>query len=127
MLTATGLRGTIAATDVTGTITGVLAIAGALLVVLAGVGVVRFRDLYSRMHAATKATALGIALIAIAAAVALDSGRGKLLLAVAFLFVTAPASAHFIGRAAYRAEGIDVRLDGPDDLAALIDERDPTP
>lgn len=109
----------------TDTITGVLAIAGSLLVVLAGVGVVRFGDLYSRMHAATKATALGIALIAVAAAVALDSGRGKLLLAVAFLFITAPASAHFIGRAAYRAEGIDIRLDGPDDLDTLINDPDP--
>lgn len=112
-------------TSITGAITGVLAIAGALLVVLAGVGVMRFGDLYSRMHAATKATALGIALIAIAAAVALDSGRGKLLLAVAFLFITAPASAHFIGRSAYRAERIDIRLDGPDDLATLIDGPEP--
>lgn len=104
------------------TITGILAIAGALLVVLAGIGVLRFRDLYSRMHAATKATALGIALIAIAAAISLDSGRGKILLATAFIFLTTPASAHFIGRAAYRAEGIPIHLDGPDDLQGLVDE-----
>ena len=109
----------------TNTITGILAIAGALLVVLAGVGILRFGDLYSRMHAATKATALGIALIAIATAVALDSGRGKILLATVFIFITSPASAHFIGRAAYRAEGIDINVEGPDDLRTLIDETHP--
>lgn len=106
----------------TDVIAGTFAIVGALFVVLAGVGVLRFGDLFSRMHAATKATTLGIALIAVATAVALDAGRGKVLLATVFIFVTAPASAHFIARAAYRAEGIDVRLDGPDDLRALIDE-----
>ncbi|HWL43110.1 MAG TPA: monovalent cation/H(+) antiporter subunit G [Ilumatobacter sp.] len=108
-------------------IIGVLAIAGALLVVLAGVGVLRFPDLYSRMHATTKATTLGIALIAVAAAIALGDGRDKLLLAVAFIVVTAPAGAHFIGRAAYRAEGIEIHLDGPDDLASLLDENPPPP
>lgn len=101
---------------------GVLAIAGALLIVLAGVGVLRLGDLYSRMHAATKATALGIALVAASAAVSLDAGRPKIVLATVFIFVTAPASAHFIGRAAYRAEGIDIRLDGPDDLGELLDD-----
>lgn len=106
----------------TDTITGILAIAGALFVVLAGAGILRFGDLYSRMHAATKATALGIALIAIATVIALDSGRGKILLATVFIFITAPASAHFIGRAAYRAEGIDIQLDGADDLRDLVDE-----
>ncbi len=106
----------------TDAITGILAITGALFVVLAGVGILRFGDLYSRMHAATKATALGIALIGIAAAVALDTGRGKILLAIVFIFITAPASAHFIGRAAYRAEGIDIPLDGADDLRDLVDE-----
>lgn len=103
-------------------IAGVLAIGGASLVVLAGIGVLRLRDLYSRMHAATKATALGIALVAASAAISLDDGRPKIVLATVFLFVTAPASAHLIGRAAYSAEGIDVLLDGPDDLGDLLDD-----
>jgi multicomponent Na+:H+ antiporter subunit G len=106
------------------TIAGLFTLAGALLVLLAGVGVLRFPDLYSRMHAATKATTLGLALIAVGAVISLDSGAGKLILAVVFLFITAPASSHFVGRAAYRAEGIDIRLQGPDDLRSLIDESD---
>lgn len=99
----------------------VLAVLGSLLVVLAGVGIVRFDDVYARMHAATKASTLGIALIGVAAALALDSGRAKIIIAVAFIFITAPGAAHFVGRAAYWAEGIDIDLDARDDLATMID------
>lgn len=101
---------------------GVLAIMGALLVVLAGIGVVRFPDVYARMHAATKASTIGIALIGVAAAVVVDGARAKIILTVAFIFITAPAAAHLVGRAAYRAEGIDVDLAAGDDLATVLDE-----
>jgi len=98
-------------------IVGLLAIAGASLVLLAGIGVVRFPDLYSRMHAATKAPTLGIALVAVAAAIALDDGRSKVLLATAVIFVTGPSAAHFVARSAYRREGIDLPLEADDELA----------
>jgi multicomponent Na+:H+ antiporter subunit G len=104
---------------------GVLAILGAGLILLAGVGVLRFPDLYSRMHAATKATTLGIALIAIAGAVALDDGRAKLILSTVLIFVTAPVASHLVGRSGYRAERIEIRLDAQDDLATLMDETAP--
>lgn len=97
-------------------ISGSLALGGAILMLLAGVGVLRFPDLYSRMHAATKATAVGVVLISVAGAVAIDGARGQILLAAALLLITAPTAAHFIARAAYRAEGIEILLhgDGPD-------------
>ena len=65
----------------------VLAVAGAVFVLLAGVGALRFPDVYARMHAATKASTLGIALVGLATAVALDDGRAKTLVAVAFIAV----------------------------------------
>ena len=101
-------------------IVGVLSIVGALLMLLAGVGVLRFPDLYARMHAATKASTVGIGLICIAGAIAVDGGHTKILLAGAVIFITAPSAAHFIGRAAYRAEGVDMQLDGGDDLRDLL-------
>jgi multicomponent Na+:H+ antiporter subunit G len=101
---------------------GALAIAGGLLVVLAGAGVVRFDDVYARMHAATKAATLGLSLIGVSGALALDGGRAKILIAIAFIFITAPSAAHLVGRAAYRAEGIEIDLDARDDLASMIDE-----
>ncbi|MFP5257177.1 MAG: monovalent cation/H(+) antiporter subunit G [Acidimicrobiia bacterium] len=100
---------------------GALAILGGALVLLAGVGVLRFGDLYSRMHAATKAPTLGALLIGLAGVVALESGRPKLALAVVIIFVTAPVASHMVGRAAYRAEGIDVSLEAGDALADLVD------
>jgi multicomponent Na+:H+ antiporter subunit G len=107
---------------VTELVIGVLAIVGASLVVLAGIGVVRFTDVYARLHAATKAATLGIALIGFAAVLALGEDRSKILLTVVFIFITAPSGAHLVGRAAYRAEGIEIDLEARDDLGDLIDE-----
>ncbi len=103
-------------------IVGSLITLGAFLVLLAGIGVIRFPDVYARMHAATKATTIGIALVGLAAAISLDDARPKIILTIAFIFITAPAAAHLVGRASYRAEGIDVDLGAGDDLAAVLDD-----
>lgn len=101
---------------------GALVLAGSSLVLLAGVGVVRFPDLYSRMHAATKATTLGIGLVCIGGGLSIDGGTAKILLAGVAIFVTAPSAAHFIGRAAAQSEGVDVQLDDGGDLRSIVEE-----
>lgn len=106
--------------DPTELITGVVALLGASLIAVAGFGVVRLGDVYARMHAATKASTLGIGLVAVAGALGIDGGAGPVLLAAAAIFVTAPSAAHLIGRGAYRAEGIEVELDGDDDLRDIV-------
>jgi multicomponent Na+:H+ antiporter subunit G len=106
---------------VTEVIGGVLAILGSALVALAGAGVVRFRDLYSRMHAATKAPTLGFMLITAAALVAVDMGRGKLALAVALILVTAPVAAHLVARSAHRWPEGRRHIDTEDHLGARLD------
>ncbi len=85
-------------------LSGALLLAGVSLAVVAGVGLVRFPDVFSRMHAATKPATLGMLLVGVGAALRVDDGSDavKLLLVVAFQFVTAPVAAHMIGRAAYR-------------------------
>jgi multicomponent Na+:H+ antiporter subunit G len=110
--------------DVKDVLLELVALTGSLFVLLAGVGVIRFPDLYARMHAATKASTLGIGLIGVAAAIGVGSGHAKALVALVFIYLTAPSAAHMIGRAAYSAEGIDVDLDGRDDLADLVGEVD---
>ena len=82
-------------------VVGASVIVGSVLVMLAGLGVLRFPDLFSRMHAATKATTLGLGLIGVAAALAVDDVAGRV---VAAVFVTAPAAAHMVARATYRPE-----------------------
>lgn len=82
-----------------------LLLSGVALAVVAGVGLLRFPDVLSRMHAATKPATLGLLLVMIGAALATDDpgNRTRLLLVAAFQFLTAPVAAHMIGRAAYRS------------------------
>lgn len=86
-------------------LSSVLLLSGVALALLAGLGLVRFPDVFSRMHAATKPATLGMLLVTVGAAVRQDDGGNatKLLLVAAFQFLTAPVAAHMIGRAAYRS------------------------
>lgn len=87
----------------------VLLLAGVLLSLLAGVGMLRFPDVLTRMHAQTKPAVLGLLLVLAGTAVAVDD-RGlaaTLALVAVFQVVTAPVGAHMIGRSAYRAGHVD--------------------
>ena len=93
----------------------VLILLGALLCLSAAVGLLRFRDVPSRLHAATKPQVLGLVLICIAIALSQRSIGGFLfgLVLVAPIvlmqFATAPLSAHIVGRQAYRNGSVDQR------------------
>ncbi len=81
-------------------ITSVLLISGALFILIASLGLLRFKDLYSRMHANTKASSFGILLLLIA--VLLFYGNWiiilKALLVIIFIYLTAPLAAHSIAK-----------------------------
>ena len=79
-------------------------LAGAALCLTAGLGLVRFPDVLSRMHAGTKPQVLGVLLVMVGAAIRLDgwANAWMLLLVAAFQLLTAPVSAHMISRVAYR-------------------------
>lgn len=85
-------------------LTGVCLVLGAFLSFAAGVGLLRFPDAIARMHATTKPQILG--LIFILAAIALQDRRWTtvlvLLTILLFQMMTAPISAHMVGRAGYR-------------------------
>jgi multicomponent Na+:H+ antiporter subunit G len=82
----------------------VLLLLGALLCLTAGLGLVRFPDVLTRMHAGTKPQVLGVLLIMVGAAIRLQgwSATWMLLLVAVFQMLTAPVSAHMISRVAYR-------------------------
>ncbi|CAN5240011.1 hypothetical protein BH20ACT8_BH20ACT8_02900 [soil metagenome] len=82
----------------------VAVIAGAVLCLLAGVGLLRFPDVFARMHAATKPSTLGLGLVLFALAFRAEEAGDvvKLLLVIALQFLTAPVGAHMIARAAHR-------------------------
>lgn len=82
-----------------------LALFGALLTLLAAVGVVRFPDVLARMHALTKASTIGMVLVLVGAAVTLDHPNDvtSLLLAAALQVLTLPVGANLLSRATFRA------------------------
>ncbi len=84
-------------------VSGLLALAGALLMLIAAIGLLRMPDFYTRMQAAAKAGTLGILLIVAATGITLGSVSALLhaLLASLFFLLTTPVAAHLLGRAAY--------------------------
>ncbi|UOQ46307.1 monovalent cation/H(+) antiporter subunit G [Halobacillus salinarum] len=80
---------------------------GTFFILSGSIGILRFPDVYARLHAATKSSTLGVAGIMIGAFFYLyaeyDIVSGKLLLAIVFALLTAPVSGHMIARAAYRS------------------------
>ena len=76
---------------------------GTAFVFLAAVGVLRMPDLYSRMHASTKAGTLGVSCLVFAVAIYFDDLGvfTRALLVITFLFLTAPVAATMIAHAAY--------------------------
>ena len=73
--------------------------------VVAGIGIVRFPDLYSRMHAASKASSLGLGLLLSGNVLFFLNVEVmiKSILTILFVFLTTPIAAHMLARTAYRA------------------------
>lgn len=85
-------------------IASALLLAGGLIGLVGAIGVLRLPDSYTRMHAASKAGALGTVLV-LAGVAAASEGAVSLeaLFAIAVLLATTPLAAHAVSRAAYRA------------------------
>jgi len=96
---------------------------GAFLSLAAGIGLLRFPDALSRLHAATKPQILG--LLFVVTAVALDSRSWTTLLALIpvmlFQMFTAPISAHMVGRAGYRTRNFKTGTLVVDELEEAVE------
>jgi multicomponent Na+:H+ antiporter subunit G len=86
-------------------VTGALLLVGALLMLLAALGIVRLPDVYSRMSATSKSATLGVALALLGAAWHFGSAReaGQALVTALFVYLTTPIAAHRIARAAWKS------------------------
>ncbi|MGC5627602.1 monovalent cation/H(+) antiporter subunit G [Georgenia sp. Z1344] len=109
--------------DVVSVLAAILLVAGSLLVLVAALALVRFPDLFSRMHAAAKPQVLGLALLMAGVALEVRDPRigWTLVLVVAFQLLTAPISAHMAGRAGYRTGRVDRSRLVVDELAEDIE------
>ncbi|MFC6717338.1 monovalent cation/H(+) antiporter subunit G [Natrialbaceae archaeon GCM10025810] len=97
---------------------------GCFFLTVGTVGLLRFPNVYNRMHATSKPTTLGTAAIFLAAFVTFGPGEEGLtaLVGIAFLFLTVPTGAHMIARSAERT-GIPFlgSVTWPDEEAARRD------
>ncbi|WP_445167208.1 monovalent cation/H(+) antiporter subunit G [Mycolicibacterium sp. Dal123E01] len=84
----------------------VLVLAGSALALTAAIGVLRFPDTLTRMHAATKPQVLGLLLVLAGATIRLSGNVdvGMLMLTAMFTLITAPVVAHRVGQLAYREQ-----------------------
>lgn len=83
----------------------IVLVLGAIFSLLAAIGVLRLPDLYTRLHAASKAGAVGGGLVMVAVALVSMDGAVALRAIIGFIFLvlTTPVSAHLLARASYFA------------------------
>ena len=85
-------------------LTVVLVCSGVFFLLMGAIGLLRFPDFYTRMHAAGKCDTLGslLVLAGLAAYGGLDLASVKILLIALFIFLTSPTATHAIARAALK-------------------------
>ncbi len=98
---------------------------GAGFALVAAIGLLRFNDAMTRMHAPTKIGTIGVgALLAASMTHAYATGDGSFheLLIMAFLFVTAPISANFIAKVhIHRRTCVTPPVPNEDDMWSTLD------
>lgn len=81
-------------------ISALFLIGGGFFALIAGLGLLRFPDLLSRMHAATKASGAAFSLILVAFVLRLPDWEIalKAIVSLVLAFMTLPVAAHLLGR-----------------------------
>jgi multicomponent Na+:H+ antiporter subunit G len=89
-------------------VTSVLLLLGALVALLAGIGLLTFNTSYARFHAAGKASPIAFLLVAIGAGIEVGvRGAAELAIVSVALLLTLPASTHLLFRATHRTTESD--------------------
>src|SRR5699024_9338020 len=95
-------------------------IGGTVISALAVIGILRLPDIYSRLHATTKSTTLGVIMIMTGAFLYFWYVEGlietNLLLGALFILITAPVSSHLLSRSAFHADVKPYKLTVLNDL-----------
>ncbi|KXO98545.1 monovalent cation/H(+) antiporter subunit G [Tsukamurella pseudospumae] len=99
-------------------VSAVLFLTGALFALTAAIGIIRFPDTLTRMHAATKPQTMGLLLLLLGAIVQMADSVDVWMLVLAGLFamLTAPVVAHRVGRVAYQEQRLRDSTIAKDDM-----------
>src|SRR5699024_1856757 len=80
---------------------------GSIVSVISAIVLLRFHDVYTRSHAATKTTTLAVLTTLIGVFIYMSVGQGyisvRLMMGIVFVLITAPVSGHLVLRASYRS------------------------
>lgn len=104
-----------------------LVVVGLLILSIAIYGMVRMPDLYTRLHAASKAAFLGILPLLVVAATGGPASRFRAFLIAVFLLLTTPVAAHAVAQAAYRTREPLETPGAVDESGRRLPEREPGP
>ena len=108
-------------------VVSVFLVAGAAFVFIGSFGLAKLPDFYTRLHAPTKATTLGMSCLLIASAILATYQQGYLslheLLITLFLLITAPVTAHMLAKTAMHDELKILDKTSHKDLAKLARTR----
>ena len=83
---------------------------GVISFLVSAIGLYRMPDAYNRMQVATKATTMGIILVAIGVSIIQPTWAWKLILLIVFILLTNPLSSSVLARATHK-EGATLELD----------------
>lgn len=99
---------------------------GVLLSLIAAIGILRFPDVLTRMHSATKPQVLGLLLVLLGLALRLRdaSSLGLLALVALFQLVTSPIASHMVGRASFRVGQVRPDLLVVDELSDVLPRKE---
>ena len=83
---------------------------GTFFIFTAGLGIIRMPDLFLRMSMTTKGATFGAGLILVGSIIFFNdvSVTGRSIAIIIFILLTAPISAHMIGRAGYLDKYVDI-------------------
>lgn len=103
-------------------LTGLCVLGSAVLSLAAAVGLFRFPDLLSRLHASSKPQVLGLVLVLLGAALRIPNWGtiSTMVLIVCLQLATVPVGAHMIGRAGYRTKHLRRSMLYRDELAEAV-------
>lgn len=116
------------ATTIIEIVVSFLVIIGTLMSLISSLGILRLPDVYNRAHASTKSATLGILSILLATFFYFLFTHGvssiRLLLGIAFVFLTAPVAGHIIIRSAHRSKVPLSDTSVQDDLQEYLDSQE---
>jgi len=105
-----------------------LILIGSIISVISAFGIIRFPDVYSRAHAATKSSTLAVLITLVGAFLYFLMTDGtvsvRLLLGIVFVFITSPTAGHLIIRAAYKSNVKMTDTTVVDELKGLYDREE---